>query len=105
MHKELDAKKRESEAAALRAMGVVVKVMAKELAPHGYYKQKGVVEKVIDKYVGEVAMLGSGDVVRVDQAQLETVIPQPGGTVLMVNGVHRGSKAVLEEIDVEKFRA
>jgi DNA/RNA-binding protein KIN17 len=34
----------------------------------------------------QVAVLGSGDVVRVDQAQLETVIPSPGGAVLVVNG-------------------
>lgn len=37
---------------------------------------QGVVERVVDTFVGEIAMLGSGDVVRVDQAQLETVIPQ-----------------------------
>jgi DNA/RNA-binding protein KIN17 len=37
---------------------------------------QGVVEKVVDKFVGEISMLGSGDVIRVDQAQLETVIPQ-----------------------------
>ncbi len=40
-------------------------------------------ERVIDKYVGEICMLGSGDVVRVDHAQLETVIPSPGGAVLV----------------------
>jgi hypothetical protein len=37
---------------------------------------QGVVEKVVDRFVGEVAMLDSGDVLRVDQAQLETVLPQ-----------------------------
>lgn len=41
---------------------------------------------MIDKYVGEIAMLDSGDVVRVDQAQLETVIPSPGGSVLVSVG-------------------
>jgi DNA/RNA-binding protein KIN17 len=80
--------------------GIVVKVMSKDLEQHGYYKKKvrgvagrgalnhpacmailcaamqGVVEKVIDRYVGEISMLDSGDVLRVDQAQLETVIPQ-----------------------------
>lgn len=38
---------------------------------------QGVVDRVVDGgFVGEVEMLDSGDVVRVDQAQLETVIPQ-----------------------------
>ena len=49
-------------------------------------------ERVIDRYLGEVAMLGDGTVVRVDQAHLETVIPAPGGAVLVVNGQHRGCR-------------
>ncbi|PNH02265.1 DNA/RNA-binding protein KIN17 [Tetrabaena socialis] len=71
------------------APGIVVKVMAKELSKHGLYKQKGVVERVIDRYVGELVMVGEGldgTVVRVDQAQLETVIPSPGGADLMLTG-------------------
>ena len=35
----------------------------------------GVVLKVIDKYTGEIEMLDSGDVIRVDQAHCETVLP------------------------------
>jgi DNA/RNA-binding protein KIN17 len=58
--------------------GIIVKVMSRALESHGYYKAKARVEKVIDKYIGELTMLNSGDVVRVDQAELETVIPQPG---------------------------
>lgn len=53
---------------------------------------QGVVERVIDRYVGEVAMLTDGSVVRVDQAHLETVIPSPSGPVLVVNGEHRGCR-------------
>ncbi|XLU82560.1 hypothetical protein S245_005980, partial [Arachis hypogaea] len=44
----------------------------------GYYKQKGVVRKVIDKYVGEIEILESKHVLRVDQEELETVISQVG---------------------------
>ena len=44
---------------------------------------QGEVQRVIDRYVGEISMLDSGDVIRVDQAQLETVIPSPGGSVLV----------------------
>ncbi|KAG1664589.1 hypothetical protein FOA52_012532 [Chlamydomonas sp. UWO 241] len=85
--------------------GIVVKVMSKELKEHGYYKAKGTVERVIDKYVGEISMADSGDVVRVDQAQLETVLPAPGGKVIVVNGRHRGRRGTLERIDTERFQA
>lgn len=51
--------------------GLVVKVMAEEL--QDYYKRKGEVVGVVDEYLAEVEMLDSGDVLRIDQAQLETV--------------------------------
>ncbi|XP_041009508.1 KIN17-like protein [Juglans microcarpa x Juglans regia] len=85
--------------------GIVVKVMSKALAEKGYYKQKGIVRKVIDKYVGEIEMLDSKHVLRVDQAELETVIPQIGGLVRIVNGAYRGAIAKLLGVDTEKFCA
>ncbi|KAL2973026.1 hypothetical protein AAZX31_14G025200 [Glycine max] len=85
--------------------GIVVKVMSKVLAEKGYYKQKGVVRKVIDKYVGEIEMLESKHVLRVDQAELETVIPQVGGRVKIVNGAYRGSIAKLLGVDTDNFCA
>lgn len=66
---------------------------------------QGVVDKVVGKYVGEVAMLDSGDVIRIDQAELETVLPAPGGRVLVVNGSYRGTKGKLLGIDAKKFQA
>jgi hypothetical protein len=45
------------------APGIVVKVLAKKLT--GYYKQKGVVLRVLDKYRGEIEMIESGDVLQV----------------------------------------
>ncbi|PAL65130.1 hypothetical protein CEJ83_20695, partial [Acinetobacter baumannii] len=71
----------------------------------GYYKQKGVVRKVIDKYVGEIEMLEKKHVLRVDQDELETVIPQIGGLVRIVNGAYRGSNARLLGVDTDKFCA
>jgi DNA/RNA-binding protein KIN17 len=47
----------------------------------------------------------SGDIIRVDQAELETVIPQVGGGVLVLSGPHRGSKATLLTIDTDKYTA
>lgn len=85
--------------------GIIVKVMSKALAEKGYYKQKGVVKKVIDMYVGEIEMLDSKHVLRVDQEELETVLPQIGGIVKIVNGAYRGSNAKLLGVNTDKFCA
>jgi DNA/RNA-binding protein KIN17 len=85
--------------------GIIIKVMSKALKEHGYYKQKGTILRVIDTYIGEIEMLSSGDVVRVDQAELETVIPQPGGAVLIVAGPMKGCKGTLVAIDEKAFAA
>ena len=53
------------------ARGITVKVMAEHL--EDYHRKKGVVLAVIDGYVAEVEMMDSGDVLRIDQAELETV--------------------------------
>ena len=50
-------------------------------------------------------MLEGGLVVRVDQAELETVIPALGGLVLIVNGAYRGSIARLLAVDTDNFCA
>ena len=42
---------------------------------------------------------------QVDQAELETVLPAAGGTVVVLRGPHRGDRAEMLEIDVDKFRA
>ncbi|KAK1397354.1 DNA/RNA-binding protein Kin17, conserved region [Heracleum sosnowskyi] len=85
--------------------GIVVKLMCKPLADNGYYKQKGVVQKVIDKYVGEIEMIETKHVLRVDQQELETVIPQIGALVKIVNGAYRGSIARLLAVDTTNFSA
>ena len=43
--------------------------------------------------------------VRVDQAELETVLPSVGGTVEVLRGAHRGTRGVLEGLDEAKFAA
>ncbi|GJN18981.1 hypothetical protein PR202_gb06205 [Eleusine coracana subsp. coracana] len=105
MKEEEKAKERSNRKDYWLCPGIVVKVMSKSLAEKGYYKQKGVVKRVIDKYVGELEMLESKHVLRVDQDELETVIPQIGGLVRIVNGAYRGSNARLLSVDTEKFCA
>ncbi|KAF2296059.1 hypothetical protein GH714_035896 [Hevea brasiliensis] len=105
MREEEKAKERSNRKDYWLCEGIIVKVMSKTLSEKGYYKQKGVVRKVIDNYVGEIEMLESKHVLRVDQEELETVIPQIGGLVRIVNGAYRGSKARLLGVDTEKFCA
>ena len=85
------------------APGIVVKVMNRKLSDGKYYKQKGEVEAVSDRYTAKVRMISSGDLVRLDQDDLETVIPAVGGRVRIVNGGYRGAAAKLTAIDVDNF--
>ena len=84
---------------------IVVKVVNKELGGGAYYKKKGVVEKVLDRYGAQVRMQGSETVLKIDQNELETVIPAIGRKVLIVNGRYRGEKAYLEELRTVDFCA
>lgn len=43
-----------------------------------YYKKKGVVEEVKDNYTGVVSVTETGDLLKIDQSHLETVIPAIG---------------------------
>ena len=88
------------------AHGIVVKIVSKALQSEGLYKKKAVVKKVVDGgFVGEVAALDTGDRVRVDQAELETVLPSVGGAVLVLRGEHRGIVGKLEGVQTDKFKA
>ena len=51
----------------------MVKVIAKE--PAQFYKQKGVITQLDSKYIARVKLLETGQVLRLDQAHLETVLP------------------------------
>jgi len=84
---------------------IVVKIINKDLADGKYYKQKGVVKKVMDKYIAVVKMIDSGDILKIDQSQLETVIPALGGRVKVVNGAYRGEEGTLLILNTDKYKA
>jgi hypothetical protein len=42
---------------------------------------------------------------QVDQAELETVLPAPGGAVVVVKGPKKGAHGEMLEIDVDAYRA
>jgi len=92
---------------------IVVRIVSKKLAGGKYFKRKAVVNKVIDKYAAEVEVLDSGpderdggDIIRLDQDDLETVIPKEiGRKVRVLNGRYRGDKAKVEELDKALYKA
>ncbi|KAK0404757.1 hypothetical protein QR680_017611 [Steinernema hermaphroditum] len=76
--------------------GIVVKIVTKKLGSE-YYKTKGVVVSLVDNYTAKVE-LNSGDIIKIDQNYLETVIPAEGKEMIIVNGAYRGNKAELLKI-------
>ncbi|CAI4224100.1 unnamed protein product [Auanema sp. JU1783] len=81
--------------------GIVVKIVTKKLGSE-FYKEKGVVKSLVDQYTANVK-LSDGVIVKLDQTHVETVIPQVGRDMMIVNGAYRGQKAILEAIDEKKF--
>ncbi|KNC77544.1 hypothetical protein SARC_09994, partial [Sphaeroforma arctica JP610] len=80
-------------------------IVNKKLASGRYHKCKGEIVRVIDSYIAEVEMLDSGDVLKLDQAHLETVIPKIGGPVMCVGGQYKGEIGGLEALDTANFSA
>ena len=81
---------------------IVVKIVTKDLGKE-YFKAKGVVEEVFDTYGAKVKLLKSGKKLKLDQTHIETVIPQAGRKVLILNGAYEGSKATLDKLNVDVF--
>ncbi|CAI5743995.1 unnamed protein product [Peronospora destructor] len=109
-HRNKKSRRLEEESKCLRkdnwvVTGIVVKVMNKKVGDGQYYKCKGAVKDVEDKFCASVELLDSGDVLRLDQDDLETVIPKPGRKVKIVNGLGRGCTAKLLNISVADFCA
>lgn len=92
---------------------IVVRIISKKLSTGKYYKRKAIVDKVIDKYTAEIEVLDSsrgardgGDILRIDQDDLETVIPKDlGEKVRILNGEYRGMKARVERLDKKRYEA
>jgi DNA/RNA-binding protein KIN17 len=56
-------------------------------------------------FPGDLKTLEGGDTLRMDQEDLETVIPTIGGTVMILNGRGKGCKARLLDLDVDNYSA
>ncbi|GAB6021500.1 DNA/RNA-binding protein kin17 [Chamberlinius hualienensis] len=82
--------------------GIVVKIITKDLGEK-YYKMKGVVEEVVDRFAAKVKLIDSKIVVKLDQVHLETVIPAIGKQVRILNGAYRDESAELVSLNEKKF--
>jgi len=60
---------------------------------------------VVDIYVGIIQIVDTNQKLKIDQAQLETVIPAIGSDVAIVNGECKGKVGILEEVNVNTFKA
>ena len=84
---------------------IIVRVINKKLADGKYYKAKGIVQKVIEKYGAEIKMIDSGDLLQLDQDDLETVIPPVDDKVLILNGMYSGLSAKVRSLDKKTYNA
>ncbi|EDV28896.1 uncharacterized protein TRIADDRAFT_19019 [Trichoplax adhaerens] len=82
--------------------GIIVKILNKELGDK-FYKRKCLVKDVVDQYIGVVEVLGSSARAKIDQADLETVLPSYGRHVMILKGKYRGLTAILESLDSDKY--
>jgi len=84
--------------------GLIVKVMNKNIADGQFYGKKGLINDVHDLFVGQVKILENNIVIKIDQSQLETVIPGINCEVAIVNGKYRGRTGILKSVDFDKFK-
>ena len=92
---------------------ILVRIISRKLASGKYFKRKAVVDRVLDdKFTAEVEVLDSGpndrdggDVLRLDQDDLETVVPKVGKWVRILNGPGRGRKAKVVSLDADRHLA
>ena len=78
--------------------GILIKILSKTLSNGAYYKRKGIITRIVDKYTAQIEVLDSGphkndggDIIQLDQDDLQTVIPSKiGKKVKILNGEYRG---------------
>ncbi|KAA8528190.1 hypothetical protein F0562_035559 [Nyssa sinensis] len=79
-----------------------VRIISKELKGGRLYLKKGEVMDVVGRTTCDISMDESRELIQgVDQDLLETVLPRPGGPVLILSGKHKGVYGNLVERDIE----
>jgi hypothetical protein len=83
--------------------GIVVRVLNRDLLDGALYQQKATVQAVHDQgFTAQVVVAKTGHVLRIDQDELETVVPGIGKTVVIVRGPERGERGTVEGADVAR---
>jgi len=92
--------------------GILVRIISEKNGCRKYYERKAFINNVHDEYTAVIEILDSGperrdggEIIKVDQDNLETVIPKEGKRVCILNGKRRGRDAELIAIDNKKCRA
>ncbi|CAI2726590.1 unnamed protein product [Schistosoma spindalis] len=81
--------------------GIEVKLINRKL-PDDLRWRHATVLKMLDNYTAIVRTVECHTKIKVDQNHVQTVIPEPSSTVLIVNGAYRGEYATLEQVFKEK---
>jgi len=109
MKEEIDKKKLKEqddplmENAWLRS-NIIVKINAKSLGDK-FYKKKGRIVDVVDDFSALIELNDGSAKIRVDQDDLETVIPSIGRKVMILWGKYCGEEAELVNIFTKEFQA
>uniref|UniRef100_A0A0N5ARA0 Kin17_mid domain-containing protein n=1 Tax=Syphacia muris TaxID=451379 RepID=A0A0N5ARA0_9BILA len=99
MELEIEKKKRKMRKDYWLSEGIIVKVIVTKKFGNEFYKVKGVVKNLVDKYTANIDVNGNA----VGQEYLETVIPCEGRKMLIVNGLYCGKTGTLKSINEEEF--
>ena len=83
---------------------IAVRVLNRDLAKGRFYKQKGIVLST-QEFVAKIEMYEDGKRIRIDQDDLETVIPKIGKKVLVLCGKRKGSVATVISLDKARYKA
>ena len=67
--------------------GLVVSILDDTLAEGRYHRKTGIIRRVIDKFGGEVHV--GNDILKLDQDDLQTVIPGPSEYALVIAGQYQ----------------
>lgn len=82
---------------------IVVKITNREVGHGAFHGRKGKVIGVINNYGARVQIFDSDVVLELDQDDLKTVIPKPGGEVVVLYPPHRGQNARVVSLNIESF--
>jgi DNA/RNA-binding protein KIN17 len=89
---------------------IIVRIVNQKLGDGRYFRRKGVVLRVVDEYTAQVRVEededGHGDLLQLDQEDLETVAPKREHEIVrIVRGKYRGTYGTVLELDKKKYCA